>query len=30
MVDFKEIAKKWQKRWEEKEIFKVKENSKLL
>ncbi len=28
MVDFNEIAKKWQKKWEEKEIFKVKEDFK--
>ncbi|MEK6892097.1 MAG: leucine--tRNA ligase [Nanoarchaeota archaeon] len=28
MVDLREIAKKWQKKWEEKQIFKVKEDSK--
>ena len=28
MVDFNEIAKKWQKKWEEKQIFKVKEDFK--
>lgn len=28
MVDFNKIAKKWQKKWEEKGIFKVKEDSK--
>ena len=28
MVDFNKIAKKWQKKWEEKDIFKVKENNK--
>ena len=28
MVDFNEIAKKWQKKWEEKKIFKAKEDSK--
>lgn len=28
MVDFNAIAKKWQKKWEEKEIFKVKEDPK--
>ena len=28
MVNFNEIAKKWQKKWEEKSIFRVKENSK--
>src|SRR3990172_810462 len=28
MVDFNEIARKWQKKWEEKEIFKVKEDPK--
>jgi len=28
MVDFSEIAKKWQKKWEEKEVFKVKEDPK--
>ncbi|MDP3765455.1 MAG: leucine--tRNA ligase [Nanoarchaeota archaeon] len=28
MADFNEIAKKWQKKWEEKDIFKVKEDFK--
>ena len=28
MADFNRIAEKWQKRWEDKEIFKVKEDSK--
>jgi len=28
MADFREIARKWQKKWEEKEIFKVKEDHK--
>ena len=28
MVDLSKIAKKWQKKWEEKSIFKVKEDSK--
>jgi len=28
MVDFNKIAKKWQKKWEEKDIFKVKESNK--
>ncbi len=28
MADFNEIAKKWQRKWEEREIFKVKEDSK--
>ncbi|MBI2101735.1 leucine--tRNA ligase [Candidatus Woesearchaeota archaeon] len=28
MADFREIARKWQKKWEEKEIFKVKEDPK--
>jgi len=28
MVDFNKIAKKWQKRWEEQEVFKVVENPK--
>ena len=28
MVDFNKIAKKWQKKWEEKKIFQVKEDSK--
>jgi len=28
MVDFSEIAKKWQRKWEEKQIFKVKEDPK--
>ena len=28
MVDFNKIAKKWQKKWEDKDIFKVKESSK--
>lgn len=28
MADFNAIAKKWQKKWEEKQIFKVKEDFK--
>ncbi|MBI2667762.1 class I tRNA ligase family protein [Candidatus Woesearchaeota archaeon] len=28
MVDFSKIEKKWQKRWEQKKVFKVKENNK--
>ena len=28
MVDFSKIAKKWQKKWEEKNIFRVKEDKK--
>jgi len=28
MVDFRKIEKKWQKKWEEKKVFEVKENSK--
>ena len=28
MVDFNQIAKKWQKKWEDDSIFKAKENNK--